>query len=140
VPEKQGKYLGNDRGLEKIPISSINKIQIKIMIIGADRTTGRIGDTTPFSFSIGSHAPDTYTYLPYKLHSSLNLLFSYRIAGVELITLAVVNARVTDYSHAQYIPVTNGIALVWEQRHVLRHSSILTEFSAMIDETAKLSD
>jgi len=97
-------------------------------------------DTTPFSFSIGSHAPDTYTYLPYKLHSSLNLLFSYRIAGVELITLAVVNARVTDYSHAQYIPVTNGIALVWEQRHVLRHSSILTEFSAMIDETAKLSD
>jgi len=38
-----------------------------------------------------------------------------RIAGIVLITLAVVNARVTDYSHAQYIPVTDGIALVWEQ-------------------------
>jgi len=35
-------HKGHDRGQEKIPIFSKNKIKIKIMIIGADRTTGRI--------------------------------------------------------------------------------------------------
>ncbi|KPU81751.1 uncharacterized protein Dana_GF27280, partial [Drosophila ananassae] len=47
--------------------------------------------------------------------------------------------RVTDYTHARYIPITDGTALVWEHRNYFRHSSNLTEFSIMIDETAKLS-
>lgn len=57
-----------------------------------------------------------------------------------MITIVLVNARVTDYSHAQYIPITDGVALVWEQRNFLRHSSNLTEFSMMMKETTRLSD
>jgi len=116
-----------------------NEVVGKSVLIRGREVHKSTSDKTPFNFSIGSHAPDTYTYLPYKVHSSFNLSLSYRIAGIVLITLAVVNARVTDYSLAQYIPVTDrdrtGVGT-----ETCFAASNLTEFSAMIDDTAKLSD
>lgn len=59
--------------------------------------------------------------------------------GIVLTLFAVVNARITDYSHSNYIPVMDGEVMVWEQRSYLRHSSNLTEFAAMLDETDRLT-
>jgi len=56
------------------------------------------------------------------------------------ITLALANARITDFSHANYIPVVDGDVLVFEQRDLLKHSSNLSEFAVMIDETEKISE
>nr|AAA28601.1 ORF3 [Drosophila virilis] len=48
--------------------------------------------------------------------------------------------RITDFSHANYIPVFDGEVLVFDQRSYLRHSSNISEFVSMIDETERLSD
>jgi len=112
-------YLRNKKrlGNKLTPLYTEERVQAdmgtSVLIIG--RVVHKDNLRFNFNFFNGSHAPDTYTYLPYKVRSSFNLSLSNRIAGIVLITLAVVNARVTDYSHAQYIPVTDGIALVWEQ-------------------------
>lgn len=37
------------------------------------------------------------------------------------ISLVVANARITDFSHANYIPVLDGDVLVFEQRDLLKH-------------------
>jgi len=62
-----------------------------------------------------------------------------RFALVTLIILAVANARITDFSHAKYIPVVDGDVLVFEHRNCLRHSSNLSDYIYMVDETKKLS-
>lgn len=49
------------------------------------------------------------------------------------------NARITDFSHAKYIPVVDGDVLVFEHRNCLRHSSNLSDYIYMVDETKKLS-
>lgn len=36
------------------------------------------------------------------------------------------------------IPIKDGKVLVWEQRNYLRHSSNLTEFNSIVDDTEKL--
>nr|ABQ84941.1 env [Drosophila melanogaster] len=56
------------------------------------------------------------------------------------IPLVVANARITDFSHANYIPVLDGDVLVFEQRDLLKHSSNLSEYASMIDETQNLSE
>lgn len=48
--------------------------------------------------------------------------------------LGLVQGRIIDYLHSNYIPVIHGKELVWEQRHL----SNLTEFYAIAGETEKL--
>lgn len=57
-----------------------------------------------------------------------------------LMSLVVANSRITDFSHANYIPVVEGYVLIFEQQDLLKHSSNLSEFAIMIDETRKLSE
>lgn len=57
-----------------------------------------------------------------------------------LMSLVVANARITDFSHANYIPKLDGSVLVFEKRDLLKHSSNLPEFAIMIDKTRKLSE
>jgi len=63
-----------------------------------------------------------------------------RISIILLLGLVtIVNSRITDYSHSNYIPVIDGDALVWEQRDYLRHSSNSADFTAIADETERLA-
>lgn len=55
-------------------------------------------------------------------------------------TLAIAQARITDFSHANYIPVIDGNVLVFEQRDFLKHTSNLSDFKRIIDETDKMSE
>ncbi|KQS71057.1 uncharacterized protein Dere_GG27277, partial [Drosophila erecta] len=48
--------------------------------------------------------------------------------------------RITDFSHANCIPVIDGDVLVLDRRDYLRHSSNLSEYISTVDETEKLSE
>lgn len=52
---------------------------------------------------------------------------------------AIALARITNFSHANYIPVIDGSVLVFEQRDFLKHTSNLSDFKSIIDETEKMS-
>lgn len=67
-----------------------------------------------------------------------NLFLYYRMQVAVLLMLGMVQSRIIDYSHSNYIPIIDGKVLVWEQRDYLRHSSNLTEFDVIADETEKL--
>jgi len=52
----------------------------------------------------------------------------------------VASAHVTDYTHANYIPVIDGQVLVWEEYAYVRHSANLFEYRRVIDETNGMVD
>lgn len=54
--------------------------------------------------------------------------------------LVVAFSRISDYSRSNYIPILDGNVLVWERQGLIRHTSNLTEFTNIIDETDKLSE
>lgn len=56
-----------------------------------------------------------------------------------LILLSTTHARITDFSHASYIPILDGNVFVWEQHSYVRHSTNLSNFVSIIDDTIKLS-
>jgi len=60
--------------------------------------------------------------------------------GTILLMLTTVTARITDYSHSNYIPVTDGDVLVWRDYDFLHHTTNLTEFTRMADETERLTE
>lgn len=49
-------------------------------------------------------------------------------------------ARVTDYSHAKYIPIVEGEVLVWEEFSFVRHTANISEYDRMVKETIGLCD
>lgn len=49
-------------------------------------------------------------------------------------------ARIADYSQSDYIPISDGNVVVWESHGYLRHTTNLTEFARMVEETKGLSD
>ncbi|KAH8336246.1 hypothetical protein KR074_007370 [Drosophila pseudoananassae] len=61
-----------------------------------------------------------------------------KLAIISIILLFTASARITDYSHAKYIPVLDGNVLIWEQYGLVRHSTNLSEFSSIIDSTVSM--
>lgn len=50
---------------------------------------------------------------------------------------AMSTAKLVNYSHSRYIPVTGGTAVVWNETRNLRHSTNLTEYDRLVRETAE---
>ncbi|KAH8339636.1 hypothetical protein KR074_002916 [Drosophila pseudoananassae] len=57
---------------------------------------------------------------------------------ISIILLSTASAKITDFSHAKYIPVLDGNVLVWEQYGLVRHSTNLSEFASIIDSTVRM--
>ncbi|XP_032289313.1 retrovirus-related Env polyprotein from transposon gypsy isoform X1 [Drosophila virilis] len=53
--------------------------------------------------------------------------------------MSMTTARVTDYSHADYIPIMDGDILLWDSYGYLRHTTNLTDYRTMTAETMKLT-
>ncbi|KAH8280173.1 hypothetical protein KR054_007456 [Drosophila jambulina] len=60
---------------------------------------------------------------------------SKRLAIISIILLSTASARITDFSHAKYIPALDGNVLVWERYGLVSHSTNLSEFASIIDST-----
>lgn len=50
------------------------------------------------------------------------------------------SAKLIDYSHADYIPIHDGDIIIWKDYNYLKHSTNLTLYDTIIDETNKLMD
>lgn len=62
------------------------------------------------------------------------------IALTLLTLLTATQTRITDFSNANYIPIVDGSILVWEQLSYVRHSSSLSNFYKIIEDTKKMSE
>ena len=51
---------------------------------------------------------------------------------------ALADSKLTDYSHADYIPILDGTAIIWNETIYIRHISNLTEYGQYIQETTEL--
>lgn len=49
-------------------------------------------------------------------------------------------AQVTDYTHADYIPIVDGDILQWDEYGYLRHTTKLTDYRTITEETMKLTE
>lgn len=69
-----------------------------------------------------------------------SLIVSHRSIGIIFVILiTTTHARITDFSHAKYVPVLDGNVLLWKQRSYVRHSTNLSNFVSIIEDTIKLS-
>ncbi|KAH8332277.1 hypothetical protein KR074_008542 [Drosophila pseudoananassae] len=71
-----------------------------------------------------------------KIEDTVELIL--RLTIISIILLSTASARITDFSHAKYIPVLDGNVLVWEQYGLVRHSTNLSEFASIIDSTVRM--
>ena len=49
------------------------------------------------------------------------------------------NAKIIDYSAAQYIPIHDGNIIVWEEYGYMGHTVNLTSYGSIIEKTSNLS-
>lgn len=55
------------------------------------------------------------------------------------LTLATLtHAKITDYSHADYIPIIDGNVIIWNETWTVRHTTNLTAYDTFVSETANL--
>lgn len=57
-----------------------------------------------------------------------------------VLLVAVVTAKLTDYSNSNYIPVSDGYVTIWQDFEYLRHTTNLTLYSEVADDTERLKE
>lgn len=65
-------------------------------------------------------------------------MFYFFLRRLTLQLLFMINftfAKIIDYSHSDYIPILDGNAIVWNEYGYLRHTTNLTTYSEILDET-----
>lgn len=56
-----------------------------------------------------------------------------------IFSIRPMTAKLTDYSNSQYIPITDGNVIIWGDFDYLRHTTNLTLYSGIADETETLT-
>lgn len=57
-----------------------------------------------------------------------------------VLPLRIVTAKLMDYSSSDYIPIMDGDVIVWKDFDYLRHTTNMTTYSEMADETEHLTE
>ena len=57
-----------------------------------------------------------------------------------VLPLRMVVAKLIDYSNSDYIPITDGDVVIWKDFDYLRHTTNLTMYSEIADETRHLTE